>query len=190
MARIFSGAVAVLAAGFVLSGCASSQEAAEAPSAPVPAASLEVSAAPTEPIAIEPAEDAEWQSLYDIEDFNELQGSAGLVYSPQEAIVISNGHPECGYTIDGISLVRDVITLEVSPNAPQAQSRGDNASLTSFTARVPGETSCGNEPIEPAFYKLTVKDPLFIPGQSYPVTVRVDGENNMSQLIWQDPKQK
>lgn len=185
MARIFSAAVAVFAASSVLTGCGSSQEATEAPSA----ASPEVSAAPTEPITIEPVDDAEWQSIYDMDDFNEIQGSAGLVYSPQEAIVLLNGHHECGQTVDGISIVRDVITLEASPNAPQAQSRGDNASLAAFPAQVPDERSCGSEPIEPSFYKLTVKDPLFIPGQSYPVTLRADGENNMSQLIWQDPKE-
>lgn len=37
---------------------------------------------------------------------------------------------------------------------------------------------------------LPVSDSLFIPGQSYPITMRPQGEDHAAQLFWEDAKKR
>lgn len=128
--------------------------------------------------------------ILDDKDLNSLQGAAGLVYSPQEALIVFDDDPKCGFTLDGVSLVRQTITLELTTNAPQAAGLGMNASLASIRTNVPPSApSCQkSNNLDLSFYKLVLKDPLFIPGQNYPITIKTQGKNHVDQLIWKDPK--
>lgn len=191
----------MLAAAIALAGCASGSGTGASPTAEAgSAAPSTATAAPAEPsaskeaaeaITLTPISEAERRAIYDDADLNALNGAAGLAYSPQEALIAFDDDPKCGYTLDNISLVRDTITLELSANGPQASGPGADAALVSFRANVPApsQSECQQRPgLHLSFYKLALRDPLFIPGQSYPITMRLQGENHTDELVWKDAK--
>jgi hypothetical protein len=182
--NIGARSILLAVAALMLSSCASPGGPG---TAPAPASANQQTA---EGITVTPISEAERRAIFDDKDLNSLQGAAGLVYSPQQALIAFDDDPRCGFTLEGISLVRETITLELTTKAPQAAGAGGDASLASFRTNVPRSTPpCQqNNHLDLSFYKLALKDPLFIPGQSHPITIRVQGKNHTDQLIWKDPK--
>lgn len=196
-----TGFVLLLAGALTLTGCSF-------PAAPTPAPVLSsASSEPVEAVTVTPLDESQRRALFDDKDLNSIKGAAGLAYSPQEALIAFDDDPKCGYTLDRVSLVREAITLEMSSRAPQAAGRGPGADLVNFTTNIPAPSplvspstgdhassptgsqgECQRQDIRLSYYKLTLKDPLFVPGQSYPITMRIQGQNHTDQLVWKDAK--
>lgn len=187
---IGTGSSLLLAAALALTSCSS-----PAATSPGPAESS-ASQEAAEAVTVTPLDESERRTIFDDKDLNSLKGAAGLAYSPQEAVIAFDDDPKCGYTLDRVSLVRGAITLEMSTKAPQAASSpGAGAALVSFRNNVPAPSpsqsvsECQHrQGLHLSYYKLALKDPLFIPGQNYPITMRIQGQNHTDQLIWKDAK--